>query len=238
MAGPEHECRQGRKCKARVKNNDGTFRGAGVERPESLCRPCEDNAFEAIWQLGADWDELSIALTEPRTTADQGQYVSRSAGHPVPLRVDVDAVMVDIVMELVRWVRVLTKGDPLPSDSGECVKRSVTILGAHKGTLIDLPPRDFSDWNRRGDALTSVSLDGVDAVLRLAKLHARALAVLGQSQTRIWLPDPCPACGRKSLSPSTNQEHISCQGCHAVWDAKHFALLGNVLDFERRSVKV
>lgn len=234
---PQHLCRQGRRCKARVRDGEGQFDGAGVERPDSLCRPCEDGAFEAVWQLYNDWEALAVALTEPSTTTDSGQLVSRSAGHPIPLRVDVDAVMTDMVCELVRWVRVLTKGDPLPTNAGECVKRCVAILVAHKGTLVDLPRISFSEWNSRGDGVTVAILDGVDAVLRLAKLHGRALAALGSTPTRIWLPDPCPVCGRKSLSPSENQERISCQGCHVVWDAKQFAFLGNVLDFERRSVK-
>jgi hypothetical protein len=117
------------------------------------------------------------------------------------------------------------------------VKRCLAILGAHKGTLVDLPPHVYEDWTREGDDLMKVSLDGVDAVLRLAAFHRQAMAVLGLGETRIWLPDPCPSCGRKSLSPSANQERISCQGCHAVWDSQHFALLGNVLDFERRAVK-
>lgn len=236
--GPEHECRQGRRCKARIKNDEGAFHGTGVERPGTLCHPCEDNAFEAIWSLATDWDDLAEALTEPRVTADQGQNVTRTAERPLPLRADVDAVMTDIVSELVRWTRRVARDEELPRGDGECVKRCVVILGARKGTLIDLPPRQFEDWTRQGDALVEVTLDGVDAVLRLARLHGRALAVLGQAQTRIWLPDPCPACGRKSLSPSANQERISCQGCHVVWDAKHFALLGNVLDFERRALKV
>jgi hypothetical protein len=77
----------------------------------------------------------------------------------------------------------------------------------------------------------------VDAVMRLADLHQQAQRALGVTDTRIWLADPCHVCGIKSLTPSSDQETITCRNCRNVWDATKFAELQDTLDYDRRDVK-
>lgn len=232
VESPEHECRQGRKCKARVKNDEGEFHGAGVERPNTLCRPCEDNAFEAIRQLADDYNQLAGATAEERSTTP-GPKVSGSSELPIPIPLGIDSLMTEINEEAARWSRRLPGDDPY--EVGDCMSK----ICANLGTIVDMPPRQFTMWTPHpdgGDSFIATVLDGVDGVLRLANLHRRAQAMLGITETTTYLSDPCPHCARKALAVSADQERVTCKGCRIVWDSKHFALLSNVLDFERKTI--
>lgn len=237
----EHQCRQGNRCKSRVRDSDGEYHGAGVERPDSLCRPCEHAAFESMRRLHADWCALEWALTDAwRSRVDGGPKVRGTAERSIPLPLAVDTLMTAIDTELTHWTLRVTRGEPLPMHPRDCVERCVAILGASTGTLVDLPPRAMSVLLPRpdgGDNLGTLVLDGVDAVLRLAELHRRAVSVLGLTETREMLRDPCPHCGRKALAVSRDQTLVTCQGCRISWDKERFALLYNVLDFERQQVR-
>jgi len=228
--GPQHLCRQGRKCKSRVKDTAGKFHGVGVESPDSLCHVCEEHAFEAIRELGNDLSMLVTSVEDGRAAA-AGPKVSFSAERPVPIDLGVDSLRGEIDNEVTRWAIRVTRGEELTNPHA--------TLCANLGTLIDLPPQRVTVWIPHpdgGDDVGDEILDGVDAVLRLVKLHQRAQAMLGLTETTTFLPDPCPHCGRKALAVSKDQQRVTCKGCRIVWDSDHFALLSNVLDFERRRV--
>lgn len=236
---PTHECRRGRRCKARRKTADGAFHGALIERPDALCHPCEDGAFEAIRHLGDDYADLSGHQFEDHTQSQGPKIGGFNPVAAIPVALGVDTLMWAIYNETLRWYARITKGDPEPVDFTERVRHRVLVLGANLGTLVDTPKRrlpalfphpDGGDW--RGVE----EMDGVDAVLRLASFHHRAQALMGEVETVIFLPDPCPHCGRKALAASKDQEHVTCKSCQIVWDSAHFALLSNVLDFERKAV--
>lgn len=234
----EHECRKGRRCATRTRTPDGEYRGGGIETP-GLCTPCEEHAFDAMNELHTDWARLDGALTATRKS--NTPQIGGTNAHPIPLRLDVAAISAEIETEVIRWARVVTRGNvDLPAVTGTCVSHCVTILRLHTGTLIGQPTRRYWDLQPHpdgGDHLAQIELDGVDAVLRLAELHNRATKALDLAEARIWLPDPCPHCGRKALLPSNNQERVTCQACRITWDSDHFALLSNVLDFERQRIK-
>ncbi len=234
----DHFCRRDRRCKTRTRTTEGEYVGGGVEEP-GLCVPCEETAFDAIGELHVDWGSLVLALT--MTQKDGTPRIGGTNPHPIPLRLDAAALSASIETEVIRWARVVTRGnEDLPAAIGPCVHRCVTILRTHTGTLIGQPQRRYWDLQPHpdgGDHLAQIELDGVDGVMRLADLHKDALRVLGVTETREWLPDPCPHCGRKALATSKDQQHVTCQGCRIAWDSAHFALLGNVLDFERQRIK-
>jgi hypothetical protein len=231
---PEHECRQHRRCKARVKNANGKYRGLGVERPDSLCLPCEEHAFAAIRQLKDDYGLLWGARTEEPSTSSQPK-VSGSTELPVPIALGVDALITEFDEEAARWSRRLSGEDPYSTNA--CLSK----IFANLGTIADMPPSQFTVWVPHpdgGDSFAATVMDGVDGILRLANLHRRAQALLGLVEMTTFLPDPCPHCARKALAVSKDQELITCKGCRVAWDSAHFALLSNVLDFERKAVKV
>lgn len=230
---PEHQCRQGRRCKGRTRDDEGGFHGSGVERPNSLCRACEEYAFEAIRELATDYGLLVSARAEERSTVS-GPKVSGSSELPIPIQLGIDTLMTEMNDEAVRWARRLPGDDPYE------LHPCLTVICSNLGTLVDLPPSPHTIWVPHpdgGDGFAATVLDGVDGVLRLANLHRRAHTLLGIIETTTYLHDPCPHCARKALAVSKDQERVTCKGCRIVWDSKHFALLSNVLDFERQAVK-
>lgn len=230
---PEHECRQGKRCKSRVRDSEGHWHGAGVERPDSLCRGCEAHLFKAIRQLGTDYNLLAGERVASQRAAAAGPKVSGSSERPIPISLTADTLMTDIDDETMRWALRITKGDPLPAHPGERVRRCVAILGANLGTLVDMPMQvvpawfpypDGGDWDGR------MELDGVDAVLRLARLHDRAVSVLGLEETKYeWLREPCHVCGHQTVAASLEEPLVKCRNCHNVWDQDEFARLNNPL---------
>lgn len=230
---PEHECRQGRRCKARIKDAEGGWHGAGVEDKGKLCRPCEEHAFADIRELAGDYAALIAADPAERTSVAEPK-VAGSSEPPIPISLGIDSLVTEIDEEAARWSRRLPGDDPY--SIGACL----TKICANLGTIIDMPPRQFTIWvplAEGGDEFTTTVMDGVDGILRLAKLHWRAQESLGVTEITTFLRDPCPHCARKALSVSKDQERVTCQGCRIVWDKQHFALLSNVLDYERQAVK-
>ncbi|MGI5223479.1 hypothetical protein, partial [Nocardia sp. CA-290969] len=208
-AGPEHTCRQGRKCKARTRDAEGHWYGAGVERSGALCRSCEEHAFADIRQLADDYADLAQARTEP-TRIGGGPKVSRSAELPVPIALIVDALMTEIDEEAARWAR------RLPGDGPD-----LTVICSRLGTLVDLPVQTVTVWVPHpdgGDDVTRTVLDGVDAVLRLSALHRRAVKLLGRDEVRdSRLTEACHVCGMCTLTVSLQTNLITCRMCRNVW---------------------
>ena len=217
----EHECRQGDRCKNRTRTAEDRWHGAGVERAGTLCRSCEEHAFADICQLSDDLDDLAAARSEPTRIAG-GPKVTRSAELPVPISLIVDALMTEIIEETTRWAR------RLPGE-GE----SFAALCSSLGTLVDLPPQKVTVWVPHpdgGDDIGEISLDGVDAVLRLSALHRRAVKLLGQDDVRdSRLTEACHVCGMCTLTVSLQTNLITCRMCHNVWDQDAFTRLNNPL---------
>lgn len=230
-----HDCRQGPHCAGRHRDQNNAMHPATTERPNTLCPACEEIHFDAIHHLADDWSQVEAQYCVP-ATPEQAVPVTASRPNPIPIRLDVDALLNDIETELHRWARQLT-GDGSHLRAWAGIRATHTTITTRLGTLIDLPAREITVMEPHpdgGDYLQRTTMDGVDAVQRLAKLHRRAEHVLQTRAVRIWMQDPCPACGLKSLAASKDQSRITCQGCRAVWDKDQFARLGNVLDFDRR----
>lgn len=221
--GPEHECRQGRRCKSRIRDAEGIFHGAGVERSNSLCRACEEAAFADIRQLDDDLALLHIARTQTHSPTS-GPKVSGSSERPVPISLPADALITAIDEETARWAR------RLPGDGPD-----LTVICSSLGTLVDLPPQSMTVWvplPDGGDDITGTVLDGVDAVLRLSRLHHRAVTVLGLDEPKDeWLKEPCHICGLMMVTASVRTNLVTCRNpqCRNVWDQDEFARLNNPL---------
>lgn len=217
---PEHECRQGRdSCKGRIRDGEGKWHSAGVERPDSLCRACEDSAFADIRELANDYALLEIfRLVVP--SAVSGPKVSGSSEPSIPIALGIDTLMTEMVEESARWARRLPgQGDEL------------TVICSSLGTLVDLPPKVMVMWRPHpdgGDDTTTKVLDGVDGVLALSALHHRTIQVLGlEAPTESWLKESCHVCGRQQVFSSLSEALIRCRGCRNVWDQDEFMRLNN-----------
>lgn len=231
--GPEHECRQGRKCKARIRDAEDRWHGAGVEDAGKLCHPCEEHAFAAIAQLADDYAALQAGTLEPRGRVD-GPKVKGTADRKIPIPLDIYTLMSDIDDETLRWTVRITRGDPLPASTPERVRRCVAILGSNLGTLVDLPLQRvaaFMPHPEGGDYDALLELNGVDAVLRLAKLHDRARTVLGLTDRKVepLRDDYCHVCGLAALTIEIDTGIIRCRECRNCWSQEEFARLNNPL---------
>ncbi|RBO82088.1 hypothetical protein [Nocardia puris] len=225
-AGPEHECRAARRCKARVRDDEGAWHGVGVERPNTLCRACEADAFAAIRDLPDDYRLLSAARTGPRSRQLQ-QRVAGTMERPIPIRLPIDTLQSDIDVEATRWAA------RLPGDDPAGVLECLALVGRTLGTLVDLPPQEVTVWVPHpdgGDSWGRTVLDGVDAVQRLAALHRRAVRLLGLEPDRDErLHDACHVCGLQALTVSVRTRLITCRACRNVWDETVFARLNDPL---------
>lgn len=223
MGNPDlqHSCREGRRCKARIRTTEGHYEGAGVETPDSLCRACESHAFDAVRQLASDYSYLAGARLEG-CGHGSGPKVSGSSERPIPIPLAVDTLMTAIDEESARWAR------RLPGEGPE-----LTVICSQLGTLVTLPPQTVTVWVPHpdgGDDLGEAVLDGVDAVLRLAALHHRAVKVLGLEPDRDEkLNEPCHVCGWSTVTASVRTELVTCHRCHNVWHQDEFARLNNPL---------
>lgn len=221
MGNPEHECRQGHRCKARHRDTAGKWRGKGVERGGTLCRSCEEHAFNDIRRLDDD-QTLLYAVRLQQGSHVSGPKVTGSSELPIPINLGIDTLLADIDIEADRWARRLP-GEHLDD---------LTAICTQLGTLIDLPKRRVTVWRPHpdgGDDPADEVLDGVDAVLRLARLHHRAQAVLGLIETTAWLNESCHVCGYRMLTMALEHELIQCRNCKNCWHQDEFARLNNPL---------
>ena len=228
-----HQCRQGTRCKARLRADDGRWYGADVDRPDRLCTHCETSAFKGIDQLWDDYQALEAAVHEPRGRID-GEKVRKTADRKIPIPLDVDTLMAAIDDETLRWAVRITRGDPLPNHARDRVRACVAILRAHTGTLVDLPPQRVAVWMAHpegGDYDGLAVFDGVDAVLRLSGLHDRARTILGLTERKVerLRDDYCHVCGLASLSMEIETGIIKCRECRNCWSQDEFARLNNPL---------
>lgn len=234
-----HLCRREAKCSARRRGKDNEWIAAGTEKPNSLCRACEDAAFDDMSQLHVDWRRMYIELVEQHSSPIQSK-IRKTAGNPIPIPLAIDALMTEIETETHRWARIVTQGDEIPWGREDAVRHCVSVLWSRKGTLVDLPARTVCvnvPLPLGGDKIVESIRDGVDAVIALSRLHRATESLLQIGEARVWMTDPCPHCGRKALVASKDQQQVSCRGCSRVWDKDHFKLFGDVLDFDRQLVK-
>jgi len=153
--------------------------------------------------------------------------VSGSSERPVPISLAADTLLSDIEIESLRWAVRLTRGEPIPTSG------ALAVICSRLGTLVDMPAQVVTAWRPHpdgGDDVTTLVLDGVDAILRLADLHRRAGLVLGLTPQRVnFLREPCHVCGLSMLEASVKTNMVKCHSCRNVWDQDQFARLNNPL---------
>ncbi len=228
MTAPDtrvHDCRQGRRCTMRTTDADGQVIPCGTERPNSLCVACEMKARTAVAGLHVDWRELWLSLPAHQSVALDAP-ITGSRERPIPLRTSVEACMVDIETELLRWCRALTGGDDVPPSAEDSVRHCLAAVLSRMPALLALPPVQVTLWvgmDDGGDDITLTTMDGVDAVLRLAALHHRASHLVGATYVTRWLDHVCPTCRTRSLkvrsaTTAGEPDTTTCVRCHQVWE--------------------
>lgn len=237
-------CAQGDYCRGyRIEDN----KRLPALTPRAFCVPCTaliDRHLDEIPELYAR------LFAELGNKGQGGERVSGSRTPPVPVRLDIDALMREIVDVLASWderVRVAA-GLSFPGTEparrrrdGIAVALYVQTLGGHMTTLLglegeatrrDIPLEDVQLGDTgivhvsAGYASVNRDLSGADAGLEILALHRRARAKLAETRLRERLDVPCPGCDALSMERVSGSDHAAeCSLCDRKLDEDAYRLL-------------
>lgn len=202
-------CRMGEHCRTRSATQEpaeATSRG--------LCLACERHGYYAIGRLPYVYVDLAtqLGVTYPSQGGGSGVRVVRAEA-PLPLRLEVEALMTKIKKTLETWERdvrfqaKLSVTSQASARSGFVVQRAAVTLTTHYSVLLAL-------------RLPASALDGVDGVVALTGLHHRGLSLAGRTELWEWRELPCPGepvsngCGKYQLGQLIGSEKVECASCH------------------------
>lgn len=248
-----HRCATGERCRDRERLEDDqgnkTWAGARLDRERGLCVACTRDLDTCLPLLVEDYVELSTLLGEHGTAG--GEIVASSRDLPIPLRLAVKTLQEQIVTEADTWVEPVCERmgiDWLSTTEQALTKpqarlaRAVPILSKSVSVLLALPPQEVSAWDDEGmplldatgDHQETVELDGVDAALRLLRLHNLTRLVAGRGRLRHKLPAPCPHCHRITLVRDNGESDVHCLACKLRWPEKDYERLCLMVVTEQR----
>lgn len=197
------KCRMGKHCRAPAQEVGS----------HGLCLPCERHGRYAIGRLPRMYVGLAAQLgVDIAVGGGSGVHVRR-IDPPIPLRLEVEALMVRIRSTLevwewdVRFQARLSTASQANVRAGFVVQRAAGTLTAHYPVLLALQ-------------LPASALDGVDGVVSLASLHHRAMEMVGETERWEWRELPCPqepisnGCGQYRLGQWIGSSKIECAACH------------------------
>ena len=200
-------CRMGVHCRARSGDQpaEATSRG--------LCLMCERHGRYAISQLPHAYVDLATQMgVGIAGNSGSGVRITR-IDPPVPLRLEVEAMMarIRVTLELWEWdVRYQARLSVVPQKgvrAGVAVQRAATTLVTHYSVLLALQ-------------LPASAMDGIDGVVTLTNLHHRAQGMAGRTEQWEWRELPCPGepvsdgCGKYQLGRWIGSNKIECAACH------------------------
>ena len=213
---PGRACACGRHCAER------DYQGTPAYGPRAFCDTDHRRIGDAIARLPETYAELRLLLP---ATGQQEERVTGSREAPVPVNLDVQAFMRQIVWVTCSWedqVRAAVRLSDLPDGrrrDGVALAEACRTLAAHLTALLALPsetkvrfvpPGKVEDlqpgawWtDTAGDAWAYSDLDGTAAGLEFLALHGRARGMLGLTRQRRRITEvPCDGCRGKGLVQS------------------------------------
>lgn len=224
--GGLRECARAERCTDPQFVQDGprTVRRPALT-PRAFCDSCRDEIAVCVEDTPKRWVQVHSNIGESNTL--DGDPVSGTQSPPVPLSLDVDAFLREMVAVLVSWeerVRLVAGLSVLDTVTarrrrdGVAVAQSCRVLSAHLDALLSLRPEPMM---RVIDLKTAATLppgtvgvvrpvagyaeimrdlSGEDAGMEVLWLRARCRGALGLTGDRPkHLPVPCKACGFAEL---------------------------------------
>lgn len=211
------EDESGDPCACGIKCAERDYKGNARRGPRAFCRTDTGYIARAIAELPSDYVQLWLRL--PRSE-QPGEHITGSKEPPLPLDVNIEAFLREIVHVLCSWeeaVQRVARLTPHEGDRRQGVMAAAAsrTLGAHLDTLLSLqaetvvryisPHRlaqigedallddpDLVWWDTSGDAWIRQPMDGVAAGMELLHLHSRARSTLGLNRGRVRIPEvPC-----------------------------------------------
>jgi hypothetical protein len=236
-ARPAVRCARGEHCAAATTDDGGATVPDWADSPVPFCRRDTGQITRAVMRLPEQYVLLHMALGEKTRLADD--RVSGSRTPPVPLRLDVDALIWDMVLILCSWDERVADAEKLtrPATWLSRYRRHQVAIPATTATLaprlrdvLCYPPQSMfrvyglkaaellpADQVTRvntagGYAEALVDLDGAGAGLEFLRLERRCRHALGQT-----LPPPadldgipCRRCDHLALQVAPELEYRSC----------------------------
>lgn len=220
------ECARAERCSDPQFVQDGprTVRRPALT-PRAFCDSCRDEIGVCIEETPRRWVQVHANIGQLKVL--DGDPVSGSQSPPVPLSLDMDAFLREMVAVLVSWeerVRVVAGLSLLDTAvarrrrDGVAVAQACRVLSAHLDALLALTPEPMMrvlDLKTAaalppgtngvvrpvaGYAEVMCDLSGEDAGLELLWLRARCRGTLGLTGPKPkHLPVPCKACGFTEL---------------------------------------
>lgn len=230
-----HRCYRGERCTEWEWVEDpaggpGLARvGREINTTSGLCLACVRHTERALAELPRDYTELHLMLGRGMGAA-AGEPVSRSRELPVPLRLDVEAVLSAMLAETTCWAEAVAEPLNVAWDStlvdhhtrpGVAMQRACQLLAGALSPLLAVRDWTRMVWLPDGWGALPEARDGVDGAVTLLELHHQARRVTGMTRLRHRMPVPCPnrvprPCERMTLIRDDGDDYVYCTSC-GVW---------------------
>jgi hypothetical protein len=185
-----------------------------------------------------------------------GQRVSGSRTPPIPMVLNVEALMREVVHVVCSWAEVVGHVANLsstdgPRRAGTALSEASKALAIHVDALLALGswsvtrymdihkaadlPADTIGWvhPHAGYVEAIVDLDGPAAALELLDLHAKCRSVLGLTKKREILTIPCHGCGHAALHREETSQGMedgaTCGNCRTEYTGDQWKLLRDIV---------
>lgn len=192
-----------------------------------LCDMCERRGMTALTELPRLWFDLGPLVREKPATGIG--TTGGTFGPSVPLNLHADALVRDIGHVTALWAEIVRDRRGMSPHIGTVRDRCLT-LRTHWSVLISV--RDWPVANQHDHtfgAVDAYTLDGVDGIIDLTRLHARAVATVGQTAQMIDLPGICNVCQHPSLRHRDGDDTMTCGWCHTVKPWVEYAIHVDIL---------
>lgn len=234
-------CARGKRCVDSEQDAEGALVGALLDRPEGLCRACEDRLERTVRQLPADVGVLDELIGDFGTVP--GPHVRRSRELPLNIRPGIEALRSEIVFEAEFWAEALDMQTPVTVEHwaggeflvavrlGTRVARAAEWLGPRVDALLALGPQFRTAWTAAGEPLRDawgdrevVERTGLDGALKLFALHARVRQVSGRTKLVHRLTPCCPYCDQPTLVRHNGGDVVECENpaCDKKIKERHY----------------
>jgi hypothetical protein len=234
-------CVRGGRCAAR------DYQGNPAYGPRAFCDTDRGNIAAVISRTPETYIRLRMLLPPAHSHEER---VSGSAEAPVPLNLDVEALMREIMHVACSWEDQVRGVASLavPPDGARrdavALTAACATLHAHVDTLLSLPGEPKTRYvppdraaagpvfcDSAGDAWEHVTLDGTDAGLEFLALDGRARAMLGLTRRRRRITEVrCDQCAQKTLVQYEAQAGgweplVRCTACPNTYTGTQYELL-------------
>lgn len=219
-------CARGEHCPGAQAAEDGSVTPDWAEYDSPFCRRDRDHAGRCLASLPEWYVRLRAGLGDKRQQSDERVSGSRTA--PVPVRLDYDALIRDMLFVLCSWeerVREAAELEVLDTELSRhrrderSLPGAVTVLTAHFGLLLSLPAGPMRRYRSMrsaaqlppgtpgivrplaGYAEIVLPLSGADAGNEIMHLHYRARSSLGETRPPAERLEgvPCRQCDQVGL---------------------------------------